>query len=691
MSFYNTGNPVPSDDPRDLDDNAKIIDVVATSTELSTTDRKGRAIRTLAGLQYDASQGTLRTDLAAPGGLGLVGFDEDLSYPNDSAGKSLADAKKGIGVLAKTQDLVYRKSVGLSLPLKPQNYDAAKAAANVLPGGSLYPQGHCYDGDENLFIFCGGNTAGVIFWYTKAGAYGGWFLVSNGGESIAIAEVGGVRTLYKNGGSANLVGYNVTTIPTTGSSPSAISTSVTGVGLQLAYSKGRWIIEQSAADVGVQNSRTKWMIFDDAFTPKGSFYVSKNVIGWQLATSPYYNYVPKSQGVTLRGDKVIFGLGGSYIPDIDGPVSPISSSVGVAECNLDGSIAAYGAVRADKMVAKLVAAGHNCVRTESEGISTRPDGSLSHMIITLRPSSPGWETEGILIFTEQDSLGDDYSSIAEQYVPFSLPRTYSGVFPRSLGGIFDPLTHTAFTTMDQIIQYMAYLQVPRFSWYSSSVNITPLAGIVIPSSALLEIMNANNGTYIVTVSVSGLQVAKYSVSNAIGSSTYNVVKLGVDAALVRISAIDGGLNTVARITAPNKSNASQDLLVLQQQSTDSANALGIGGGSGAFGGATRILLWNTSTLSGSGGTIIAEVMGTGVRPGANASFTIGESALRWSDVFSGQYTIGTSTVRMLSGAGSPEGVVTAVVGSTYQRNNGGAVTSLYVKETGTGNTGWVAK
>ena len=68
MSFYNTGNPVPSDDPRDLDDNAKIIDVVATSTELSTTDRKGREIRTLAGLQYDASQGTLRTDLAAPDG-----------------------------------------------------------------------------------------------------------------------------------------------------------------------------------------------------------------------------------------------------------------------------------------------------------------------------------------------------------------------------------------------------------------------------------------------------------------------------------------------------------------------------------------------------------------------------------------------------------------------------------------------
>ena len=44
-----------------------------------------------------------------------------------------------------------------------------------------------------------------------------------------------------------------------------------------------------------------------------------------------------------------------------------------------------------------------------------------------------------------------------------------------------------------------------------------------------------------------------------------------------------------------------------------------------------------------------------------------------------------------SGAGSPEGVVTAPVGSTYHRTDGGALTSFYVKESGTGNTGWVAK
>lgn len=50
-----------------------------------------------------------------------------------------------------------------------------------------------------------------------------------------------------------------------------------------------------------------------------------------------------------------------------------------------------------------------------------------------------------------------------------------------------------------------------------------------------------------------------------------------------------------------------------------------------------------------------------------------------------------SGVTVRSGTGSPEGVVTASVSAHFHRTDGGAITSLYVKETGTGNTGWVAK
>lgn len=51
----------------------------------------------------------------------------------------------------------------------------------------------------------------------------------------------------------------------------------------------------------------------------------------------------------------------------------------------------------------------------------------------------------------------------------------------------------------------------------------------------------------------------------------------------------------------------------------------------------------------------------------------------------------TTTAYIHSGTGSPEGVLTAAIGSIYSRTDGGAGTTLYVKESGVGNTGWVAK
>ena len=44
-----------------------------------------------------------------------------------------------------------------------------------------------------------------------------------------------------------------------------------------------------------------------------------------------------------------------------------------------------------------------------------------------------------------------------------------------------------------------------------------------------------------------------------------------------------------------------------------------------------------------------------------------------------------------SGAGTPESVVNAGIGSVWHRKDGGANTCLYIKESGAGSTGWIAK
>jgi hypothetical protein len=74
-----------------------------------------------------------------------------------------------------------------------------------------------------------------------------------------------------------------------------------------------------------------------------------------------------------------------------------------------------------------------------------------------------------------------------------------------------------------------------------------------------------------------------------------------------------------------------------------------------------------------------------VRNAANS----GAGSLSVATLFPNGGTAGNSGV--YAGSGSPEGVLTAVIGSIYLRSDGGAGTSFYVKESGSGNTGWVAK
>lgn len=72
-TFYDTRNPIPSNDPRDLDDNAKHIDAFANSVNATEPDRFGVQRKTLSGIINDADAELLRTDLAATDGAELIG------------------------------------------------------------------------------------------------------------------------------------------------------------------------------------------------------------------------------------------------------------------------------------------------------------------------------------------------------------------------------------------------------------------------------------------------------------------------------------------------------------------------------------------------------------------------------------------------------------------------------------------
>lgn len=83
----------------------------------------------------------------------------------------------------------------------------------------------------------------------------------------------------------------------------------------------------------------------------------------------------------------------------------------------------------------------------------------------------------------------------------------------------------------------------------------------------------------------------------------------------------------------------------------------------------------------------------------NGTKVLGSDTSGNVDVTLGNLVIGTSgkgvslpgSITWTSGAGSPEGVVSAPIGSLYSRSDGGLLTSLYVKQSGSGNTGWAGK
>jgi len=70
---------------------------------------------------------------------------------------------------------------------------------------------------------------------------------------------------------------------------------------------------------------------------------------------------------------------------------------------------------------------------------------------------------------------------------------------------------------------------------------------------------------------------------------------------------------------------------------------------------------------------------------------LGSDTKRWESVYAEKAHVGDGTVFWTSTSGSPEGSVSAPIGSLCTRTDGSTDTTLYVKESGAGNTGWVAK
>jgi len=102
------------------------------------------------------------------------------------------------------------------------------------------------------------------------------------------------------------------------------------------------------------------------------------------------------------------------------------------------------------------------------------------------------------------------------------------------------------------------------------------------------------------------------------------------------------------------------------------------------------LIFSTMSTTETGDRIVIDPSGN-IWPIGNSLYSSGVSAYGWNGVYVSSGSIAGQTVSWTSGTGSPNGVVSANTGSMYTNASGGASTTLYVKTSGSGNTGWTAK
>jgi len=145
----------------------------------------------------------------------------------------------------------------------------------------------------------------------------------------------------------------------------------------------------------------------------------------------------------------------------------------------------------------------------------------------------------------------------------------------------------------------------------------------------------------------------------------------------------------------NKGFVITDNVIVDTQSASSAASANIGIRSDYN---TGVIANNTLLLINASLNTYVSQRGISSVAGANNNITIGHHfntsvikavGAEGQTIKYGSIGIGGSEV--YSGLGSPEGVITATIGSLFISRNGSAGTTLFVKESGTGSTGWVGK
>lgn len=349
---------------------------------------------------------------------------------------------------------------------------------------------------------------------------------------------------------------------------------------------------------------------------------------WSVA-SDLVSLNPKSQGIAAYRGGYVIGYGSTHNDN-----DPVTSGryTGLRMFTDTGLQACSGMMDPNRFIDVLQAAGCTVSLLEMEALAEYQD-ALYCLWVTSSHTNTG--NHGIVI--TQELVGDmDCYPAALTVTGQPCMQPINGTIDHDANGLKNPLTNSVFSTLEQIIEFMRDTQLTRYGFYTSNSTIADLNGNNLPSGGFVEIITGNYLSWLVSFRATQTEI-EYWINGTQGA-------LSQSTRIVRV----GG-------TLPPYGD---EFIVLGASN----------GGRVAFG---RI---------GTGDAIVQEFY--------NANGLVGHIRVNGSAT---RYFV-TSNRFITGGNGSPNGIVAANPGSLYLRQDGGAGTCLYVKESGgSTSTGWVAK
>lgn len=253
------------------------------------------------------------------------------------------------------------------------------------------------------------------------------------------------------------------------------------------------------------------------------------------------------------------------------------------------------------------------------------------------------------------------------------------------------VTSGAFASTDSVLRVFGAVTMGvvsgNFVNRDSGTSVGPNASLELSGGAAPSVMrlsqnvltNDKTGANFITV----VDCTRYSIgSNIMKSANAGANLYGIDVQAVTVATTDALIGPGNSFTATAGSMAASVRLLANGANITDISVVGnqadnidfglraeVGGGGGAFNGQ---LMFGTNNWDAATGDI--QEVGTTLIP--RIGFNAG--------------TAGTVGPQCFRGAGSPETVVSARVGSVYLRTDGGQATTFYYKETGAAATGWVA-